>query len=613
MLKNWKKPLYLLSVFALICLTIVVSASYFDENRVFNRYCKQIFKQEISANTLSLHYTLANPEEYGIQTDCVSLPKYTKEDLLNNISTLDGYIADLEKISPAKLSEDNRYTYLLLLSYFKSLRHLEEYPYYEAPFSPVNGIHSQFPILLSEYAFRTQKDVEDYLELLSCAQSYLTSLLEYQKDKTKAGLGTDDLSLDLASSQCFQVISEKDFQEGSHFLQTSFLEKIMPLLEKGILDKETTEQYVLENQRLLATILFPTYETLGKELTALKKGDQSTPRGMSVYPKGKEYYSALVKFQTGSNHSLSEMKNTLENLLSDYRVSLSKLITSSKDSLLLLEKAHEANWFSASPVPSILSHLQERMASDFPLFPDSQAPALSVKQVSDVLSQTSAPAFYLTPPIDDSMNNTIYLNPNSCSDTISLYTTLAHEGYPGHLYQTVYYHCYAQSQNVHPIRHMMNYEGYQEGWALYVEFLSYDYLSSYATSQGAYDLCLGYEIEKHNRMMQLCLYSLLDIYIHYDGYTESQILAYLSAMGISDTATAKAIYQYIANAPGNYLKYFWSYIEILSLKKNAMLLMKEQYSDLIFHQFFLECGPSDFDSLSRALALKKSLKFPRAF
>ena len=613
MLKNRKKPLYLLSVFALICVTIVLSFWYCDENRRFEAYCNQVFQSEASANTLSLHYTLAHPENFGLKKLEVTLPTYQAGDWALGQELIQTYICELEEFCCPKLSEENQYTYSLLLSYFDKLSRLEEYPYYEAPFSPVNGIHSQLPILLTEYTFRSQRDVEDYLSLLSQTDDYLNSLLEYQKDKTKAGLGTDDLSLSLASQQCNSLITEQELAEGTHFLQTSFEEKLMALHQQGLISEENKNEFEKQNHQLLATVLYPTYQNLSKGLNALQQGNHSTPLGLSSYPKGKEYYSCLVGFQTGSSANVTEMKNTLEKLLSTYRITLSKLLTSSDDSLLLLNSAHNTEWFPSDTIPSMLSHLNQSMSQDFPPFPGQETPNLTVKEVSNALADTSAPAFYLTPPFDETLDNTIYLNPNSPSDCLTLYTTLAHEGYPGHLYQTVYYNCHAAQQELSPIRHLLSYEGYQEGWALYVEFLSYDYLSALAEEKGKPKLRLGYEIEKHNRMMQLCLYSLIDIYIHYEGYTPSQIQAYLAAMGISDGETANAIYQYIANAPGNYLKYFWSYLEILSLKKQAENLWTEAYSDLAFHQFFLERGPSDFASLSNALALKKSLKLPSAF
>ena len=77
----------------------------------------------------------------------------------------------------------------------------------------------------------------------------------------------------------------------------------------------------------------------------------------------------------------------------------------------------------------------------------------------------------MIPPIDNSGENVIYINPGHISDDLTLFTTLAHEGYPGHLYQTVYY-----SATKHPpIRDLLSFGGYTEGWATYCEMLSYYY------------------------------------------------------------------------------------------------------------------------------------------
>lgn len=613
MLKKCKFLVYLLSAFALLSLSAAFSFYFCNENVRFERFCNKFFLREITSDTLSLHYTLAYPEAYGITGAKASLPFYTRDASRSTCSLLDDYILSLRQIPSSQLESDNQYTYHLLLSYLESIRRLEQYSYFSSPFSPVSGVHSQFPILLSEYAFRTKKDVENYLQILTDSRPYFESLLTYQKEKTEAGLKSDDLSLAKSADQCLTVLSTEELKNGTHFLQTSFCQKITALYQQGVLSKEDAEEYILENNVLLTQNLLPTYQMLSAELLALRKEDSSTPQGLCQYPKGKEYYQSLVQFQTGSDRSINEIENTLENLLSSYRLSLGKLLSSSSESIQLLNKARDTNWFSKDAVSGILTHLAATMHGDYPAFPAAQSPKLTIRDVSASLSETSAPAFYLTPPIDDFSSNVIYLNTQTQEGPLTLYTTLAHEGYPGHLYQTVYYQQFAKQNDTLPIRHILSYDGYQEGWALYVEFESYDYLIALANEMGASDLTLGYEIEKHNRMMQLCLYSLLDIYIHYEGYSQSQITAYLASLGISDTATCETIYQYIANAPANYLKYFWSYLEILTLKKNAMYLLKDNYSDLWFHQFFLDCGPSDFTSLAKALALKNSLKLPSAF
>jgi uncharacterized protein (DUF885 family) len=89
--------------------------------------------------------------------------------------------------------------------------------------------------------------------------------------------------------------------------------------------------------------------------------------------------------------------------------------------------------------------------------------------------------------------------------------------------------------------------------------------------------------------------------IHYENASREEIAEYLSGFGISNTTAANAVYCYIADEPGNYLKYYLGYLEILELKRKAETLWQENYSDRTFHTFLLDAGPSDFTALEERL------------
>lgn len=247
----------------------------------------------------------------------------------------------------------------------------------------------------------------------------------------------------------------------------------------------------------------------------------------------------------------------------------------------------------------MLADLQKRMKSDFPAL--ASPVTVTVKAVSPSLEQYCAPAFYLTTPIDDTDTNVIYINQKNSPAGLELYTTLAHEGYPGHLYQTVYSNRSFLDNAENKARQLLWYGGYLEGWALYVEFQSFDYASALLQEQNRKTEALYTQIEKHNRSLQLCLYSLLDIMIHYENASYSQVAETLENFGINSPASANAIYTYIAEAPCNYLKYYLGYLEILELKKDAEAAWGDSYTDYNFHTFYLDCGPSDFTSLQERL------------
>lgn len=599
-------------------LVLVVMGVFFlipsltDENRKFEKLADQIFENEMLGNTLNMHYTLAYPENYGITEYSAVLPCYAPENSASAVCVMEEYLDSLYRLDAGDLSEENSYTLTLLCRSLEESLKGCQFAYFDEPLSPSSGMQSQLPILLAEYSFRTEQDVKDYLSLLDQTDEYFASLALYETEKKEAGLLQADSSLKQVIEQCSSIITLDDLESNTHFLQTTFAERIKNLVDNAILTAEQAEYYISLNDRLLSTVMQPAYDSLADQLCLLMGDGTSTPAGLANYPGGQDYYSHLVKESTGSSRSIEEIKKMLYPTFKEEHQALQTLIQSHPEAIATWVQMRTDTEFPYDNATDILSDLTLQMSTDFPGLPhDASAdntdaetlfPVPTVKNVSQSLAPYCAPAFYLTPPLDDILNNVIYINPLSTTSGLELYTTLAHEGYPGHLYQSVYSNMTMNQTGTHPVRQILWYGGYQEGWALYVEFISYDYAISLAKNQGKEALAYAYEIEKHNRSMQLCLYSLLDISIHYDNASYEEVDLVLNSFGIKDSATTRAVYDYIAEEPANYLKYYLGYLEILSLKEKAMELWQDDYSDYRFHQFFLDCGPSDFETLEMTLS-----------
>lgn len=235
----------------------------------------------------------------------------------------------------------------------------------------------------------------------------------------------------------------------------------------------------------------------------------------------------------------------------------------------------------------ILSYLNQIMKKDFPSISVSD---YKVKYVHSSMEEFSSPAFYLTPPADTLSPNTIYINKSTEISPAELFTTLAHEGFPGHLYQTLYY------GNTNPplIRNLLGCSGYVEGWATYAEFLSFRYGADYLGVSP--DLM---EFLRLNRCVNLCLYSLLDIGIHFHGWDQASVSKTLYSFGILSQDTCGEIFQYIVENPGNYLKYYVGYLNFTDLRTKAEHASKKEFNLKQFHQQILEIGPAPFPVLEK--------------
>lgn len=581
-------PLYfLLPILSLLTFFLFFSGK---DAKAFDNLTEEIFQNELYGNTLNLHYTLANPENFGIERYEPMLPIYSADSGAQSEAALTGYITGLSAINRNRLEDEQQYTYKLLSRFLSHTQESSAFPYYDEPLSPASGMQSQLPILFAEYAFRSVEDVEDYLALLDQTDEYFGSLLLYEQEKKAAGLLQADTSLQQVREQCYTILSKEELAQRTHFLQTTFDERLQKLIQDGKITQSDAEQYKAQNDRLLSTVMLPAYESLADGLFLLMGDGTSTPTGLCHSPKGQDYYLWLVEKNTGSALTMDEIKAILYPRFEAEYMELHELLSAREDSLSLWIQILQDNSFPLFTPEDMLADLQQRMRSDFPAFPSGlfaadAPPSLSVKTVSESLQDYCAPAFYLTPPLDDTENNVIYINEKTTPAGLALYTTLAHEGYPGHLYQSVYSQRTMNQDDENPVRQVLSYSGYLEGWALYVEFISYDYAAAMAAEQGDEDAAYAYIIEKHNRNMQLCLYALLDVSIHYDGASFEQIQQVLSSFGVTDLDTARHVYDYIAEEPSNYLKYYLSYLEILRLKEEAQEKWGEDYSDLKFHTF----------------------------
>ncbi len=593
-------PLILIPLLALtmgICLAK-------SPSRQFHKVNEALFYQEMCSSTLNLHYTLANPGDFGIQDYVPRLPIYDADSRQESIPELEKTLEVYKNLNPSRLSPRNNQLRKLLINYLESSLALAQYPYHQDPFSPSSGIHSQLPILLAEYTFRSTRDVEDYLALLSQTGEYFSSLLKFEAEKKAAGLLTAASSLRRSAAHCRSIITKDSLESCEHFLQITFENRLNHLASQVPLTDEEIRDYLTRNQQLLEDIVLPAYQQLAKGLESLADPTIEL-EGLAAKPDGAAYYELLLASQTGSSRDIASIAGLLADHLSREYDALKALLVDTDAKYLEDEfLSTYTQCFPLQNCSSMLADLGKRMTDLFPALPDAAdaTPSVHIKEVDPCLQEYCAPAFYLTPPIDDTLQNTIYINTKKSVSSLELYTTLAHEGFPGHLYQTVYSNQLQLAQDNIPVQQILWYGGYLEGWALYVEFMAYDYATQIMEDSGYPEYANLIQIEKHNRSTQLCLYSLLDIYIHHENADLKQTAELLARFGITNSASVSNIYQYIAEEPANYPKYYLGYLEILDLKEGCRKHWKEQYSDLTFHQFFLENGPADFATLQELAA-----------
>lgn len=562
--------IFLAAVLSIIYAAILSPAG--KSTSSFSEFCTTLFREEMKSNTMNLHFTLKDPKAAGIDSYEITLGSLSGDSPHNQARQLKKLSEELKKYSHRSLKGKDRLTCRLLSDYISRQQNLAAYPYYDEPLTPSGGVTSQLPVLLAEYTFRNTRDIKDYLGLLSQMDTYFLGILDYEQKKADAGLFMSD-------EACLKVIEGCEvFTEhpDDNFLIDTFSNRLNAM--DGLTDTQKNA-YLKQHSKVLSDHVIPAYSQMIKGLTMLL-GRGHNNWGLCNFPKGKAYYEAVVSADTGCDDSVEDL--------------FSQIAKARREDLTFCQNLLENNpkLASQSPKPdaalkeenAMLSRLQKEILTDFPAPPQTD---VEICHVDPALSEYLAPAFYITAPIDDISHNRIYINDAKNDTDIYYFTTLAHEGYPGHLYQTICTSSYGAPE----VLSLLNYPGYTEGWATYTEMQAFYY--------AGLDPDLA-SLLQHNQAATLSLYATADIGIHYFGWEKEKIAAFWSEYGVDDTATVNKITDLILEEPGNYLKYYVGYLKFRQMREQFALENKS-FSVSAFHEAILRTGPSPFSVLEETV------------
>lgn len=543
-----------------------------EEQKQFDKFLDRQVKETLSQNTLNLHYQLKDPEKYGIKQEKVSIghisPGQDKKALKENKKTAE----ELSGFKRSSLTGKQKLTYDILEDYLSMLIEESQYPLYDNIIGEVSGIQSNLPVTLAEYQFYREKDIQDYLTLLSQVTGYLQEAGEYLKAQSKAGLYVTDGAADTAAKQIDDFLKESGEK---NILSATFKERVNDF--SGI-SKEQKTTYNKQNKKLLKQSVYPAFRSFKKTILSLK-GTGKNSGGVCNLKNGKKYYRLVLKEQTGTNKTVSQLLSSVTGRLQSLVKQMVNLIQGDES---LQKKFYNFDPVLTSP-KKVLADLEKKAKTDYPPL---KKVHYKIKYVPKALEDTLSPAFYMIPPIDDETENTIYINKGS-TDKSGIYNTLAHEGYPGHLYQNNYF----LSTDPDDIRLIMDFPGYSEGWASYVEMHAFDY--------APYDKSVA-KLKRINDEINMAIGSAVDINVNYRGWTLDQIKDMLEDMGYGSSA-ADQLYRLVSSEPGYYLKYYSGALEFQELRNKASKELGKKFQTKEFHKVILENGPSNFLQVRKAV------------
>lgn len=557
------------------------------EQQEFEQYLDDYFKDVVTDDTLTYNYTIRDGADYGLEEPEVTLgdPGMTAEEIGQDKEELEGWVKKLDAIDRSCLTEDQKLTYDVLDEYFEVSAGIFDNVYLYEPFSPMRGLQANIATNFTDYRFDDKGDVERYIELLGQIPDYFAEYLDFEQEKSEKGYFMSDAVCDKVISQCKDFVADKE----NHFMVTTFNDNIDAL---DFLTDEEKAEYKEANKQAVVNSLLPAFENVAAVLSGLK-GTGTNDGGICNYDGGKEYYEYLLKNFAGTAKSPEEVIDMLD-------TELQKLMVSLYQYYLGNQAAYE---YFAANYDSIFAETDQMTASEMvdkmmetasEHYPDAgtinyKAEALD-KNLETIMDDVLA--YYMAPAIDDPDNNLIRVNG---LHTDGMWTTLAHEGYPGHMLQNAYY----MSTDPEPVRTLMNFLGYKEGWAMYA---CYDSLYYYEYEEPEYGDTIAALYQLNDEMSYLMM-GRVDLGINYEGWTLQDTADYLTKNGM-DGSAAQELYTTMVGDPAVYQSYSTGYYEMKELRDYAEEKMGDDFDLKTFNTIILETGPCQFDILKEQVDKK---------
>ncbi|MPM30991.1 hypothetical protein SDC9_77544 [bioreactor metagenome] len=528
-----------------------------------------VFRWYATMDGYSLHMFMDDPANFGVDPKSVNmtLGEFTAEDSVRLTQEAAVFLDRLNAINREQLPQNKQFSYDVLHDILTDYAmDGSDFYYLGEPLTEYSGLHSNLPLSFALFELKNTVDVEDYLTLLADMPRYMGQVLAFEQKRAEMGIFMTEDALNAILEDCKQIIDSRD----NSFLYVTFDDAIDLLTD---LTPEQAQAYKDRNASLIQNEYVNSYQTLYDGLSALRKYCRSYEEAATYSDLQKRFFE--YSMQSAGNNSLS-VEETLEMLKNEMTYLINDIVDIQTKNPGIYDERIE---LSSGNMQTDLDYLQSLIA---PLLPELPEHNLTLADDPEELQSQFAPAAYVVPSLDDWKDNIIYIN--TATEDPALLLTLAHEGYPGHMYQYLYQR---SNDDLGLMQRASDFSGYAEGWAQFAEFLVTQYQTQYDQEYVRFQF-------EYSAMQSSILPAILSIMVNYYGYSEEALGNYLSGIGLNKD-NAHAYFTMVVDQPYYFFAYAVGYAQLAQLYRDESNDIGESFDMSAFLTTYLNLGPGNFD------------------
>lgn len=515
---------------------------------------------------------------YGLEIK--RLPQLTLKKAETNIRKVRSMLQKLEEVKPNEISYDEQLSLHILEWQMENQIKRHDYFWLNIPISMYNSPVPYVNRVFTEFQFKEDKHLQQYLDLLNQYPGFIEEILtrlkqQYQKkiilSKTAIGLPVSYLG------SLIQPAEKSDFYVRESRLETLSLKK--------------TE--ITDFQKKVSRVITSRLNPGLKKLLSFLQGDylKQAPEavGLWQYPRGKDYYCFLVNYNTTLGLTPEEIHQIGLKEIDNLREELGEIRREVKfagdiDAFVhFLKSDPRFKPKSAEEIGKRMNHFKEQTEAKLPFFFSKLAKApCGVKRLDPLLEGSMTYGYYQTPTASEPKGYYLYNAANLESKNILNIASAAlilHELLPGHHFQI---NLQAENEALPFFRREFFLSAYGEGWGEYAAQLG-DEMGIY---KDPYERC--------GRIMQDLFMSVrlvADTGMNYMQWSRQKVKDLMKKyLLVSDSEIETETLRYSTGIPAQALGYKIGSIKMWELRKKAEKTLGPKFDIRRFHHAILGSG-----------------------
>jgi len=575
-----------------IAAVLFVAAAIFLINLIwFRPWSLNLFYEKVFAQVLftepELLSSLGLVEQFGITSHNGKLSDESPAHQEMVAARTRNDLAQLHEYSLARQTESQRLSTHVLDWFLQREVEGERYQFYNYPVNQLFGVQNQFPsFMASTHRLLAPRDCEYYLQRLHALPVKFDQTLEGLRLREKMKIIPPRFVVDEVLKEMRAFVAQP---AAENILAKSFKERAAKIKD---LNEQQRADFQSRVETAVTSAVYPAYQKLIDYFQELLP-KTTTDDGVWKFPDGEAFYAHMLRQNTTTTMSPTEIHELglreVARIEGEMRTLLDAsgfagqpigvaMIAMGKDPRFLYPNDDKGRAAALTDYKRLIDDATQRCAQLFLHTPKARC---EVQRVPVFKEATAPGAYYEGASLDGTRPGVFFANLRDLNEVAkwSMPTLAYHEGVPGHHWQIS---TAQELKGLPQFRKIIPFTAYQEGWALYSEWLAKD--------AGWYDKDPFGDLGRLQAELFRAVRLVVDTGIHEKRWTREQAIAYMQdKTGMGAKEVTAEIERYIV-APGQACAYKVGMLKIQELRSRSEKELGPRFDLKEFHDAILKNG-----------------------